>query len=62
MPPGSSVRDRARQQLHHYDKAGFLSPSDSSRAGYRLSSEADLVRLQQILLYASSASPSTRSP
>ncbi|KOX11445.1 MerR family transcriptional regulator [Streptomyces sp. NRRL B-3648] len=37
--------------LHHYDKAGLLSPSDRSHAGYRLYSEADLVRLQQILFY-----------
>ncbi|MFE9703157.1 MerR family transcriptional regulator [Streptomyces sp. NPDC005930] len=37
--------------LHHYDKAGLLSPGDRSRAGYRLYSEADLVRLQQILFY-----------
>jgi DNA-binding transcriptional MerR regulator len=29
--------------LHHYDKAGLLSPSDRSHAGYRLYSEADLV-------------------
>jgi DNA-binding transcriptional MerR regulator len=37
--------------LHHYDKAGLLAPSDRSYAGYRLYSEADLVRLQQILFY-----------
>ncbi|MFI0242252.1 MerR family transcriptional regulator [Streptomyces sp. NPDC016845] len=37
--------------LHHYDKAGLLSPSDRSQAGYRLYNEADLVRLQQILFY-----------
>ncbi|MER5775482.1 MerR family transcriptional regulator [Streptomyces sp. NPDC002039] len=37
--------------LHHYDKVGLLSPSDRSHAGYRLYSEADLVRLQQILFY-----------
>lgn len=37
--------------LHHYDKAGLLSPSDRSHAGYRLYSDADLVRLQQILFY-----------
>ncbi|MYS46826.1 MerR family transcriptional regulator [Streptomyces sp. SID5998] len=37
--------------LHHYDKAGLLSPSGRSHAGYRLYSEADLVRLQQILFY-----------
>ncbi|WP_330238584.1 MerR family transcriptional regulator [Streptomyces sp. NBC_00525] len=37
--------------LHHYDKAGLLSPSGRSPAGYRLYGEADLVRLQQILFY-----------
>ncbi|MFC9241425.1 MerR family transcriptional regulator [Streptomyces decoyicus] len=37
--------------LHHYDKAGLLSPSDRSPAGYRLYSDADLSRLQQILFY-----------
>ncbi|MFZ4189544.1 MerR family transcriptional regulator [Streptomyces pseudogriseolus] len=37
--------------LHHYDKAGLLSPGERSPAGYRLYGEADLVRLQQILFY-----------
>ncbi|MFJ9853435.1 MerR family transcriptional regulator [Streptomyces sp. NPDC101150] len=37
--------------LHHYDKAGLLSPSDRSPAGYRLYGDADLARLQQILFY-----------
>ncbi|MFI2645610.1 MerR family transcriptional regulator [Streptomyces sp. NPDC018610] len=37
--------------LHHYDKAGLLSPSDRSHAGYRVYSDADLIRLQQILFY-----------
>ncbi|MDR3082628.1 MAG: MerR family transcriptional regulator [Streptomyces sp.] len=37
--------------LHHYDKAGLLSPSERTHAGYRLYSEADLARLQQILFY-----------
>ncbi|MET8570359.1 MerR family transcriptional regulator [Streptomyces sp. NPDC004783] len=37
--------------LHHYDKAGLLSPGDRSPAGYRLYGDADLVRLQQILFY-----------
>ncbi|MCN9244677.1 MerR family transcriptional regulator [Streptomyces sp. RY43-2] len=37
--------------LHHYDKAGLLSPSERSNAGYRLYSDADLARLQQILFY-----------
>ncbi|MGW1375304.1 MerR family transcriptional regulator [Streptomyces sp. NPDC002446] len=37
--------------LHHYDKAGLLSPTERSPAGYRLYSDADLARLQQILFY-----------
>ncbi|MFE6776898.1 MerR family transcriptional regulator [Streptomyces sp. NPDC057702] len=37
--------------LHHYDKAGLLTPSERSPAGYRLYSDADLARLQQILFY-----------
>ncbi|MER7463185.1 MerR family transcriptional regulator [Streptomyces sp. NPDC097981] len=37
--------------LHHYDKAGLLSPSGRSPAGYRLYSDTDLARLQQILFY-----------
>jgi DNA-binding transcriptional MerR regulator len=35
--------------LRFYDKAGLLSPSERSEAGYRLYTDADLVRLQQIL-------------
>jgi DNA-binding transcriptional MerR regulator len=37
--------------LHHYDKAGLLSPGDRSPAGYRLYNDADLARLQRILFY-----------
>ncbi|WP_275464291.1 MerR family transcriptional regulator [Streptomyces noursei] len=37
--------------LHHYDRAGLLRPGDRSPAGYRLYSDADLARLQQILFY-----------
>lgn len=37
--------------LHHYDRAGLLSPSGRSHAGYRLYGDADLARLQQILFY-----------
>ncbi|MEU3712711.1 MerR family transcriptional regulator [Streptomyces catenulae] len=37
--------------LHHYDKAGLLSPGARSPAGYRLYTEADLARLQRILFY-----------
>ncbi|WDL95891.1 MerR family transcriptional regulator [Alicyclobacillus sp. ALC3] len=35
--------------LQFYDKKGLLSPSAHTRSGYRLYSEDDLVRLQQIL-------------
>ena len=37
--------------LHHYDEIGLLSPSARSAAGYRLYSDADVDRLQQILFY-----------
>lgn len=43
---GISVRT-----LHHYDRTGLLSPTERSAAGYRLYSDADLARLQQILFY-----------
>lgn len=35
--------------LHHYDELGLLSPSSRSDSGYRLYSERDLERLQEIL-------------
>ena len=37
--------------LHHYDRIGLLSPESVSHAGYRLYSDADLERLQQILFF-----------
>jgi DNA-binding transcriptional MerR regulator len=37
--------------LHYYDRAGLLSPSERSAAGYRRYSDTDLARLQQILFY-----------
>jgi DNA-binding transcriptional MerR regulator len=37
--------------LHHYDESGLLHPSERTRAGYRRYTDADLIRLQQILLY-----------
>lgn len=37
--------------LHHYDKAGLLSPGDRSPAGYRSYGDADLARLRQILFF-----------
>ena len=35
--------------LHHYDKIGLLKPSLRRSNGYRLYSEADLLKLQQII-------------
>ncbi len=35
--------------LHHYDRVGLLKPSARSESGYRLYSEADLLKLQQVL-------------
>lgn len=35
--------------LHHYDRLGLLAPSGRTEAGYRLYSDRDLVRLEQIL-------------
>src|SRR5437016_1575555 len=35
--------------LHHYDRLGLLKPSRYSRAGYRLYSESDVARLEQIV-------------
>ena len=37
--------------LHHYDQIGLLTPTSRTAAGYRLYGEADLLRLQQVLLY-----------
>jgi DNA-binding transcriptional MerR regulator len=36
--------------LHHYDEIGLLSPSGRSEAGYRLYSDADIQRLERIVL------------
>jgi DNA-binding transcriptional MerR regulator len=36
--------------LHHYDELGLLSPNARTAAGYRLYSDDDLPRLQQILI------------
>src|SRR5262245_44602395 len=43
--------------LHHYDEIGLLTPSARSDAGYRLYSEADLERLQQIRFFRELAFP-----
>ena len=43
---GISVR-----ALHHWDESGLVHPSQRSAAGYRLYSEADIMRIQQVLVY-----------
>ena len=43
---GVSVRT-----LHYYDQIGLLSPAKINEKGYRLYSEDDLLRLQQILFF-----------
>jgi len=35
--------------LHYYDRLGLLKPSGRTRAGYRLYSDRDLIRLEQIV-------------
>jgi DNA-binding transcriptional MerR regulator len=35
--------------LHHYDEIGLLKPSLHTEAGYRLYTDADIARLQQVL-------------
>ncbi|HLT84885.1 MAG TPA: MerR family transcriptional regulator [Phototrophicaceae bacterium] len=37
--------------LHHYDEIGLLSPSERSGAGYRLYTDADISRLQNVVVY-----------
>jgi DNA-binding transcriptional MerR regulator len=37
--------------LHHYDDIGLLTPQRRTSAGYRLYTDTDLQRLQQILFY-----------
>src|SRR5215831_11030516 len=36
--------------LHHYDEIGLVRPSQRTAAGYRLYDEADVLRLQQVLV------------
>ena len=50
------VKDVARlagvsvRTLHHYDSIGLLVPRTRTAAGYRLYTDSDLLRLQQILI------------
>jgi DNA-binding transcriptional MerR regulator len=43
---GVSVRT-----LHHYDQIGLLPPSGRSESGYRIYSDPDLAKLQQVLFF-----------
>jgi DNA-binding transcriptional MerR regulator len=53
-PPPWKVGELAKRTgvsvraLHHYDEIGLLSPSHRSESGYRLYTEIDVARLQQI--------------
>jgi len=59
MKPGGNRLFQAREfatlsgvtvrTLHHYDRLGLLKPSRYSQAGYRLYSEGDFARLEQIV-------------
>lgn len=48
--------------LHHYDQVGLVQPSDRSRAGYRLYSDGDVLRLQQVLTYRELGVPLDQIP
>jgi len=56
VPRTYRVADVARKSgvsvraLHHYDEIGLLVPTGRTEAGYRLYTDADLLRLQQILI------------
>jgi DNA-binding transcriptional MerR regulator len=56
VPRTYRVADVARlsgvsiRTLHHYDAIGLLVPTGRTEAGYRLYADADLLRLQQILI------------
>ena len=55
QPVAIKVGDLAKQTgvsvrtLHYYDEIGLLAPSGRTGAGYRLYTEADIIRLQQIV-------------
>ena len=45
----SKLTDVSVQTLHHYDRIGLLQPSIRLPNGYRVYSEKDLLKLQQII-------------
>jgi DNA-binding transcriptional MerR regulator len=47
----------SRSTLLYYDRMGLLSPSGRSEAGYRLYSEADVARLERLMLYRDAGLP-----
>lgn len=47
----ASLASVSVRTLHHYDEEGVLQPSSRSDAGYRLYSDEDLERLQQVLFF-----------
>lgn len=47
----ASIAGVSVRTLHHYDSVGVLRPSARSESGYRLYTEEDLERLQQVLIY-----------
>lgn len=55
QPIAMKVGDLAKQTgvsvrtLHYYDEIGLLSPSQRTQTGYRLYTEDDIIRLQQIV-------------
>jgi MerR family transcriptional regulator, thiopeptide resistance regulator len=63
--PKHTVRQLARlsgvsvRTLHHYDRIGLLKPATVGRNGYRYYGEAELLRLQQILLHRELGMPLT---
>jgi DNA-binding transcriptional MerR regulator len=55
-----SLFNLSRSTLLYYDRNGLLSPSARSPVGYRLYSEDDKTRLQQIVLFRDIGIPLTR--
>ncbi|TYS09955.1 MerR family transcriptional regulator [Bacillus subtilis] len=47
----ADIADVSIRTLHHYDDIQLLNPSTVTDAGYRLYSDSDLERLQQILFF-----------
>lgn len=47
----ASIAGVSIRTLHHYDEIGILAPSKINESGYRIYSDEDLERLQQILFF-----------